>query len=43
MDQSLDIEETKGISLYCSNYIRESIDVVATERDQFKADQLGKF
>lgn len=36
MDQSLEAEEAKYISLYCSDYIRESIDSIAYQREYLK-------
>ena len=33
MDSDLEVQESKYISLYCSDYIRESIEVAAAKRE----------
>lgn len=30
MDKDLEVQESKYISLYCSDYIREAIEITAT-------------
>ena len=42
MDTSLEEEEAKIINLYCSDYIRESIDSASYLREQFKASLAAK-
>ena len=37
MDVNLEAEESKYISLYCSDYIREAIECAAYSREQKKS------
>ena len=38
MDQDLEALEDKYISLYCSNYVRESIELFSSKREIISED-----
>jgi len=38
MDRDLEHLEEKYISLYCSNYVRESIELLSGKREKWKED-----
>lgn len=42
MDKSLEVEEAKFISLYCSDYIRDCIESIEKRRENFKSETMNK-
>ena len=42
MDKSLEVEEAKFISLYCSDYIRDCIESIEKRRENFKSESMNK-